>query len=196
MVKTPNRPPKAKTRAANLAVPQSANEACDYIARIGLAARIVARIEHDMNDQIAAIKQASEQAASAYTAEIKALTEGLRIFCDAHRNELTASGKVKYHQFGTGKIEWRILPPKVSLRGVKAEDVVAWCEAQPDGQYLGFVRVKKEIDKDAMLAAPGKATNIPGVSIGSAGEDFTVTPFEAQLSGAAVARAGDVEGGR
>lgn len=177
--------PKSKTRAANLSVPQSAEEAASFIGRIGIAERMVARIEHDMNDQIAKIKQASEEAASGYVAEAKALIAGLQIFCDANRDKLTDGGKVKHHQFGAGKVEWRHRPPSVRMApGKKAEDVIAWCEAQEDHPEYAerFVRVKKELDKDALRASP-MADDIPGIIIGSAGEDFIVTPFETQIEG-------------
>lgn len=177
--------PKAKTRAANIAVPQNPQEAAAFIGRIGIAERMVARIEQDMNDQIARIKQASEEAAAGYVADSKALTAGLQIYCDANRDKLTDGGKVKHAQFGTGKVEWRQLPPSVRLKpGVKADDVIAWCEAQDDHPEYAerFVRTKKELDKDALRASP-MADDIPGIIIGSAGEQFTVAPFEAQIEG-------------
>lgn len=176
--------PKSKTRAANLSVPQSAEEAASFIGRIGIAERMVARIEHDMNDQIAKIKQASEEAASGYIAEGKALIAGLQIFCDANRDKLTDGGKVKHHQFGAGKVEWRHRPPSVRLVGKKVDDVIDWISDQGQASiFAPFVRVKKELDREAMRAKAEVAAQIPGVIIGSAGEDFIVTPFETQIEG-------------
>lgn len=177
--------PKSKTAAANLRVPQSAEEAAAFVGLIGAKAREVARIETAMNDEIAAAKEAAEKVAAPLNGEIKALTEGLRIFCDANRERLTDGGKVKSHDFGTGKVEWRHRPPSVRMApGMKAEDVIAWCEAQEDHPEYAerFVRVKKELDKDALRTSP-MADDIPGIIIGSAGEDFTVAPFEAQIEG-------------
>lgn len=178
------RQPKAKTRAANLAVPQSAEEASEFIKQIGEESRRVARIEHDMNDVIAAAKATAESVATGPRERIKALTAGLQIYCDANRDRLTDGGKVKFHQFGAGKVEWRHLPPSVRLKpGTRAEDVIAWCEAQYDLAYAElFVRFKKELDKDALRASP-MADDIPGLIIGSAGEQFTVTPVELQIEG-------------
>ena len=175
--------PKSKTRAANLSVPQSAEEAASFIGRIGIAERMVARIEHDMNDQIAKIKQASEEAASGYIAEGKALIAGLQIFCDANRDKLTDGGKVKHHQFGAGKVEWRHRPPSVRLVGKKVDDVIAWIRLQRTTIFKPFVRAKYELDKEAMRTQAEVAAQIPGVIIGSAGEDFIVTPFETQIEG-------------
>lgn len=178
-------PKKSKTAAANLRVPQSPEEAAAFVGFIGAKAREVARIETAMNDEIAAAKEAAAKLSTPLNAEIAALTEGLRVYCDANRERLTDGGKVKFHEFWSGKVEWRHRPPSVRMSpGIKAEDVIAWCEAQEDHPEYAerFVRVKKELDKDALRASP-MADDIPGVIIGSAGEDFTVAPFETTIEG-------------
>ncbi len=45
----------------------------------------------------------------------------------------------------------------------------------------GFLRVKYEVDKEAMAAKAAAAAKVPGVTIASAGEDFIIEPFEAEL---------------
>ena len=175
---------KSKIRGANLPMPQNSGEAADAIREIGELQRGVARIEADMNDEIARAKAQGESMASGLTGAITGLTEGLRIFCEANRAKLTDGGKTKSHEFGTGKIEWRLRPPAVRLKpGMKTEDIIAWCEARPRGDYTGFVRIKKELNKEAILASPLKAAAVPGIALSSAGEDFSVTPFEAQIEG-------------
>ena len=47
-----------------------------------------------------------------------------------------------------------------------------------------FLRRKIEIDKAAMLGMPDRAADIPGVTIGSKGEEFVVEPAGAQEAGA------------
>jgi phage host-nuclease inhibitor protein Gam len=42
------------------------------------------------------------------------------------------------------------------------------------------VRVKEEINKEAILAEPDLAAKIPGISI-TQGEDFVIVPFETEL---------------
>ncbi|MGD0640267.1 MAG: host-nuclease inhibitor Gam family protein [Roseiarcus sp.] len=167
---------KAKTKAGAPA-PQSREEAASYVRRIGEANRAVARIEADMNDAIAALKDAAETAATPLGEEMRALTEGLRAWCEANRAALTDGGKRKSADLGTGKIEWRFAPPKATIKGVEA--------AIEAIKRLGlpFLRVKEEIDKEAMLADPARARLVPGVSVGSAGEYFAVEPFEAELAG-------------
>lgn len=174
MSKTPS---KTKTRAANVAVPQSRDEAAGFIREIGENARKVARIEADMNDKLAKIKQAAEALAAPLSARNAELTTGLQTWCDAHRSELTDGGKRKFAEFGTGRVEWRYLPPSVSLKNVGA------ILARIKELGLPFLRVKEEIDKERMLADPVNARLVLGVTIGSAGEQFSVAPFEAQIEG-------------
>lgn len=174
---------RAKTRAANLAVPQSREDLAEFIRRIGDAQRRIMRIEAQMNDGIAALKQVAETEASAHAELVKRLTEGVRIYCEAHRSELTESGKTKHFEAGTGKVEWRNRPPSVRLAaGWKLEDVIRRIKKL----NLPFVRIKEELDKEAILAADDKEiAKLDCLRVGSAGEDFIVTPFEAELTGAA-----------
>ncbi|MBG0802861.1 host-nuclease inhibitor Gam family protein [Methylocystis sp. H4A] len=175
-----SKPPKAKTRGANVPVPQSREEAASFIHDIGVRQREIARIEADMNDRIAQAKKDAEAVATPLREQVERFTEGLRNWAEAHRAALTENGKRKFADLGTGKIEWRLAPPRVSIRGV--DEVIGRIKT------LGlsvFLRTKEEIDKEAMLREPEKARLIAGVSIGTAGENFSVEPFEAEIKGAA-----------
>lgn len=168
---------KTKIRAINLPVPQNRDDAAAAIRRIGDANRDIARIEADMNDRLAAIKQECETRAQPMRNQVAADTEGLKVWAEANRDVLTNGGKVKFADMGTGKINWRLRPAKVSIR--KVEDVI------DELKRLGlqkFLRVKEEVNKEAMLEAPDEARGVAGVSIGSAGEDFIVEPFEAEIA--------------
>lgn len=170
---------KAK-KGHNLPVPQSRDEAATHVRMIGDASRAVARIEADMNDRLAAIKEEHEAKAEPFRSLVGSLTEGLRTWCDANREALTDGGARKFADLGTGRVEWRKLPPKVTIKGVEAT-----LEAIRKLGLLAFLREKFEIDKEAMLREPDKARLVPGVSIGSEGETFTVEPFEAEIEGRA-----------
>lgn len=170
---------KTKTKGANTPVPQSREEAANFLHDIGLMQRQVARIEADMNDEIADAKNRAEKASLGLRDTIDSLTQGLRTWCEANRDALTDNGKRKFADLGTGKIEWRFTPPKVTIRG--ADEVIARIKT------LGlaiFLREKVEIDKEAMLREPDKARLIQGVGIGREGENFYVEPFESEIQGA------------
>lgn len=168
---------KSKTLGANLPVPQSREEATAAVRRIGDLNREVARIDLALSDAVAGLKEQAEAQAMPLQAEAKALTEGLKLWAEAHREELTG-GKVKYADLGTGKVSWRMRPAKVSLRG-KLEEIV---ERLKSLGLQRFIRTTEEVNREAMLADRDAARGVQGVTIASEGEDFIVEPFEAAVS--------------
>lgn len=171
---------KTKTKGVNLPVPQSRDEAAAAIRAIGEDQRELLRIEADMNDALTRIKEEAEHKAAPVRERLEAATEGLKVWAEANRAALTNGNKVKFAELGTGKISWRARPASVSLR--KIEEIIARLKAVG---LQRFLRVKEEVNKEAMLAEPDVARTVPGVSIGSEGEDFIVEPFAAELAGGA-----------
>lgn len=170
---------KTKTLGVNLPVPQSRDDAAESLRQIGEAGRQIARIEADMNDELARLKERAEAAAAPLREQVTARTEGLKIWAEANRDGLTNGGKTKTADLGTGKLSWRLRPAAVRVSGV--DRVI---EAIRKLGFSQFLREKTEINKEAMLADADKARLIAGVSIGSEGEDFIVEPFEAEISNA------------
>lgn len=171
--------PKTKTAAITAPVPQSRQEASAMLMNIGEFNRAVARLEADMNDELTRIKERFEAQAAAPRAQAKAYTEALQVWCAANRASIVAPG-TKTADLGTGKVSWRIRPPSVRITGVA--DVL---EALKRLGLQRFIRTKEEANKEAMQAEPEVARLVPGVAIGSEGEDFIVEPFEAELAAAA-----------
>lgn len=167
---------KVKMQGANAPVPQDDSEAREALREIGDLNREALRLQAEMNDQIAALQQRYGELVAPINEAATAKIEGLRMFAEANRARLTGNGKVKYFQFATGKISWRLRPAKVSIRG--AETVI---EALKAAGLQRFLREKIEINKEAMLEDRTTAMAIKGVSIGSDGEDFVVEPFETEL---------------
>lgn len=170
---------KTRTTGANIAVPQSKDEARAAVARIGVLNRQIAREQATLNDRVSKLKEAAETATAPLQEEADRLTEGLKIWGEANRRELTGGDKTKTVDLGTGEIKWRLLPPKVTIRG-GVEAVIEACKG------LGlqrFVRTREEPNKEAMRAEAEIARTVPGVSIGSEGEAFVVEPFEVELTG-------------
>eukprot|EP01037_Dinobryon_pediforme_P007629 gene7629-7693_t len=170
---------KSKTAGANMPVPQNRDEAAAYVKIIGELQRDIGRFEADMNDEMAKVKERFEKLAAPRAEEVKVMTEGLRMWAEANRTVLTNDNKVKFANLGTGEIEWRLNPPKVSIRD--ADNVIKQCEAKG---LTSFLRVKTEVNKEAMLADPLKTKLLSGVTIGTSGEAFIVKPFEIELEGA------------
>ncbi len=168
---------KTKTAASNLPIPQDDSEARSVIREIGDLQRQISRAEHDLNDAIAALQEEFGAKVEPWRDLVEAKTRGLEMFCATNRERLTRGGKVKFFRFSTGEISWRNRPAKVSLR--KLDQVISEIKRLKLGHQ--FLRVKEEVDKEAMLAARDLAATISGVTIGSDGEDFIVEPFEAEL---------------
>lgn len=169
-------PKRVKTDAAPFAVPQSKDQANEYIADIGRLQRERERLRADMNDEMAVIKEKYEGAALPLGEKIKRLSAGVQTWCEANRAELTAGGKVKYAMLAAGKINWRTRPPKVVLRGKAL--IIETIKAM--GGMTRFLRTTEDVNKEAMLEEPETAKTITGVSI-TQSEDFVITPFETEL---------------
>lgn len=166
---------RIKNESPDLKVPQNRAEAEEFIAEIGRLQRERTRIEANMNDRIAAIKQEFESLAQPLGLDIRQLSTGLQIWSEANRDALTNHGKVKFAMLASGKINWRMRPPKVSLRG--KDRIIEICKRL---NLTRFIRTIEEVNKEAMLAEPDVARAIEGVTI-SQGEDFVITPFETEL---------------
>lgn len=171
---------KAKTKTMAAPAAQSKEEAESLIARMGDLQRDRARAQADYGDAAARLKADAEAKVQPLDEEIESIRARVQGWCEANRNSLTQGGKVKFGLFTTGKVQWRSLPPKVTIRG--ADKLL---EAARRLGLTRFIRVKEEPNKEAMLAEPELAATLPGVTIGSAGEEFAVEPFEPELVGAA-----------
>lgn len=174
-------PRKMKTAGANLPVPQDDSEAREAIREIGDLNRDALRLEAEMNDKIAALQQQYGEKVAPIRELAAAKQEGLKMFCEVNRDRLTGGGKTKTHRFATGEVSWRLRPAKVTVRGKDA--VIAAIKSAKLGKK--FLRVKEDINKEAMLAdatTRAAASAIQGVTIGSDGEDFIVEPFETELA--------------
>src|SRR5581483_2520831 len=116
-MKTPKiKTAKTKVEAANLPVPQNEVEAVETIRHIGDAAREMERIAAECAAATNAIIADAAKATLPLKRKHDELTEGLKIWCEANRERLTKSGRIKTVEFATGVIAWRHRPPKVTLR--------------------------------------------------------------------------------
>lgn len=167
---------KAKRKAFTVTIPQNRNAASDILRMIGDAQRKLRRLEADMNDELAAVKDRYETTADPLRMYIEALTEGLHTWCEANRDSLTQGGKTKTAALPAGEIAWRTRPPSVRITG---QDAVI--DALKRLGLDRFVRTKDEVNKEAILNEPEAVRSVPGIAI-SQGEDFIVSPFEAELA--------------
>lgn len=157
------------------AVPQSKTDCAAAIRALGDLQRAFERERAAMNDQIATITQAFQPILAQHQERMDALQAGIQAWCEAHRTDLCGEGDKlgKTANLVTGEVAWRQRPPSVSIRG--ADIVIDTLLRMGLGRY---VRIKNEINKEAMLAEPDAVRGIAGISIVTGVEDFSVTPFE------------------
>lgn len=158
-------------------VPQSREDAVAYIGRIGVINRQIAAHKAESDDAIRLAGERFEAATSVLAGELEALETGLQTWCEANRTALTQDNRVKFHDFGTGRVSWRTQPPSVKIRA--ADNVIESCKKVG---FTQFVRTKEEVNKEAMLAEPDKARLIAGVTIITGLEVFEIAPVELETS--------------
>ena len=167
--------PRIKSTAASARVPQSRAEVVAAIAEIGRLQRERDRIQAEMNDELAKIRERFETEAEPHGRAIEDLQAGVQTWCEANRDALTQGGKTKTASFASGEVRWRVTPPKVAIKGVEAV-IHALRKAGLDR----FLREKVEISKDAILAEPVAVKKIAGISISQV-EEFVIEPFSTEL---------------
>lgn len=160
---------------AMIDVPQTLDEVNRAIAEIGIAQRERDRIQADMNDALAATREGYEAQAAPYAARIKELTAAVQLWCEANRARLTENGKTKTAKLAAGEVSWRMRPPSVVVRGA---DMVL--EALHRLGLHRFIRLKEEVNKEAVLAEPEIADQVKGLAISQV-EDFIVKPWDTDL---------------
>jgi phage host-nuclease inhibitor protein Gam len=165
---------KGRNKAAEY-VPQTREEVAEAIEKFGIAQRELARITADMNDEIAIMKRTWEEKAAPFQEEKARLFNGIQIWCEARREELTKGGKIKTHAFATGEVNWRIGSPRVVVKGVEAV-----MDALRRFGLGRLIRTKEEINKEAILEDPKVVSDIKGISITQT-ENFYVRPIETEL---------------
>ena len=154
-------------------IPQSKAEADGLICEIGNLLAEDEALKGEMKARIAGVTQEYAARLEDIRNGVSARTGALEAWCAAHRAELTNGGRAKSARLPSGRILWRNRPPSVTLRGVA--DVIAAIKQAGLGKK--FLRLKEEINKNAMLDDPERAARLPGVTIGSGGEEFVVEPF-------------------
>lgn len=172
-----SKPMSSRIKKAPLAYPVPGNFAAAnaLIAELGVMQRELARIEADMNDELAIVKERFEASALGIRQQIEAHSGGLQTWCEAHRLELL-KGDSKTVLFPSGEVQWRVRPPSVRITGAEAV-----MDALRRRGLERFLRVKEEINKESILNEPDAVAKVPGIRIEQA-EDFVIKPFEAELA--------------
>tara|TARA_R110002051_G_scaffold183589_1_gene253139 strand:- start:29393 stop:29908 length:516 start_codon:yes stop_codon:yes gene_type:complete len=159
---------------ANVFVCQNKAQAMEAITEVGNSQREITRLETEINDITAAAIDERKDRISELRSIIETLSHGVQSWCEVNRDVLCVKGKTV--NLTTGEVSWRVRPPKVSLRGM--DKIIETLKTQRGMKR--FIRVKEEVNKDAILADPKAVKDIKGISISSGVEDFVIKPFEVE----------------
>ena len=168
--------PRLKKPAVTYPAPQTTEECAAMINTIGILQRDIIRYETEMNDEIACITNNYKGKFVLLKKQLEGLQNGVQLFCESKRAELTQNGKTKTANFVTGSVQWRQRPLSVSVRGV---DTVI--NSLKERGLHRFLRIKEEINKDAIKNELDVVKDIAGIAIISGQEDFVIEPFEQEV---------------
>jgi phage host-nuclease inhibitor protein Gam len=168
---------KLKRAAETAQAPETREEAERMLARLGEIQREKTLLSTALEETLAAERTRVEAQALPLTAEAEQLTRGIQLWAEANRRSLTQDGRTKTIRLSTGEIAWRARPPSVKLR-----DQGAILEFLAKMGLARFIRTKTEVNREAMLAEPSVARDVPGVTISSEGEEFVVSPLTEQVA--------------
>lgn len=155
---------------------QTADEVAVAIKTIGDLEREQVRLATLQADEKARIDELFTPQINRVKEEVKPLQKAIQAYCESRRDELTKNGKQKTAYFTTGEVQWRAKPPKVGI-----SSLAKVIENIKRLGLLQFLRVKEEVNKEALLADPNNAKAIAGVSIRENEEEFIIKPNDEEV---------------
>jgi phage host-nuclease inhibitor protein Gam len=164
-----------KDGRADALAPADANEAAKFLSQIGKEKREIEKIQAKLNAEVEGLKLSAVAKAKPRQRRIEELIKGLFVFAEMNRDALTEHGKRKTVRVPTGTFGWRMTPRSVTLRNV--ESILKKLKSFG---LERFIRIKEEVDKEAMLREPDTAKTVKGVSI-SQHEEFVAKPDELKM---------------
>jgi phage host-nuclease inhibitor protein Gam len=164
----------SKKKLKAQALPQLTRaEVEEKIGAIAIEQAKVTKLQADADRRIAQIQQQLAEALVVPNAFIAANVDLVLRWADANRADLCAKDS-KTVKFATGEVAWRLDPPSVSVPK-KPEKLKAIVKALLKKKLRRFVRVKFELDKEAILKEPEKIAGVEGLTINQA-ETISLKP--------------------
>lgn len=156
-------------------VPQTLNEAADFLRQIGEKQQAIRVIESTLDAEVKRLQAQATTEVGPHQERIDELFAGLFAFAQSNRDKLTKDGKRKTIPVATGKFGWRMTPLSVSIDN--PDEVVAELKRR---NLKDLIRVVEEPDKGKIREAPNRVKNVPGI-IFSQREMFSATPARLQV---------------
>jgi len=164
----------AKQTAPALRVPQTVEEANALLAEYAAAANALTHLDAGLKDATQQVTRFFEEQAAPQKAVLADRFQRLQAFAEAHRSTLVPKGR-KSIELPAGLLSWRTRPPRVEISKKKGalETII---ETIKTLKLTSFLRVKEELNKEAILAHPEAVDMLPGVTIRRDEEQFEVLP--------------------
>lgn len=142
-----------------------------YIKSIGDNERKINKLNDKMNEELAKVAAKYAERITPLQAMNDELHQVVAMWCQAHKDELLTDGG-KTADLITGEVAWRA--GKMSVVGKATPELIDRLERF--GLHR-FIRVKKELDKTAILKEPNAIADIEGVGIKVGDEELIISPF-------------------
>lgn len=155
---------------------QTQDEVAMAIKQIDDLEREQVRLTTLQADEKAAVDEKYTAQLTALKEQVKPLQKAVQAYCESRRLELTNGGKQKTAYFTTGEGQWRAKPPAVVTKGIDG----IWESLRNLGLFR-FIRTKKELNKETVLAEPEVARSISVVTIREGVEEFVIKPNDEEV---------------
>lgn len=155
----------------------------DAIKGIGDLQREKSEVEDSYNAKIQALQKELTEKVTPLDQAIESLALGIKAFSDGNRKELLP-GTLKSREFPTGSISYRSgqdsVPTKMTAKLLdqilSRNGLEEFYEKTQKKFAKFFLRMKVELDKEAILQDPKKAKQLAGVQVEQGKERFYIKP--------------------
>ncbi len=130
-----------------ISVPTDLIELDERVALVGTLSRSIDSKKAALDAAIARLRDATNQELAPLSDRLERELRAIETFADANRSSILPEG-VKSLSLASGKIGWRLTPPKVTFARNAAEKALEYLKRH---RMKRFLRFSVEIDKEALL---------------------------------------------
>lgn len=160
-----------KTRREEFFTPKNRKEFEQLVSEVNEASREIQRIKLEEDYQIQEIIAQKYFERKPYEEKIEQGSQGIAVYANANRAELTDNFKIKTLQIVDGKILWRKNPPSVEI----IDEDKALEELKRE-KLRAFIRTEEKIDKEAILKNKLAIASLKFLKVLPGEEQFVIQP--------------------
>jgi phage host-nuclease inhibitor protein Gam len=149
------------TRKRKVEAAQDFNEVGEKERQIAGLLALIAAKEEQVTKRIQQIENEAVEQLRMWGADVIALSKAIEAYAEANKEALTAKTQTVPLPHG-GMMQWYSTPPAVKFKKDEVDEIIKRIKAL---KLRRFLRVKSEINKEAMLEHQALATTIAGISI-------------------------------